>query len=107
MSVDPLSYWRVQPEPEWPRVVGQGAMPAGPAVQVSAPDGTPHVLPLRWGQLVRASSTCDPDRGVANLDADPHALVRTAVVEQLAQAGVLTAVDADGTADDGTDPEAV
>lgn len=109
MDILPLTYWRVAPEPEWPRIVGQGEMPAGPAVSVLAPDGTAHVLDLAWGQLVRASSTCDPDRHLANMDADPVALVRTAAVEQLAGVGTLTAVDAaDDPADDGaTSPEAV
>jgi hypothetical protein len=87
-----LSYWRVVPAPAWPRVVGQGAMPSGPVATVTAPDGSQHELTLTWGQLVRASSSCDPDRGVARLDAEPVALARCAVVRQLRNAGVVEPV---------------
>ena len=103
MNVKPLSYWRVREAPAWPAIRGQGAMPTGPTATIEGADGDPVTLRLSWGQLVRASSTCDPERQVANLDAEPVGLVRTNVVEELAEAGVLEPVETD---DDEPTPDA-
>lgn len=102
-DVQPLSYWRVREAPAWPKIEGQGAMPTGASVTLPGADGASHTLTFPWGTIVRASSTCDPDRQLANLDAEPVPLVRTAVVAELAASGTLVPVDADGDGEADTD----
>lgn len=89
MKIKALSYWRIVAAPDLASVVGQGAAPSGPAVTLPGADGAAHELRLTWGQVVRASATCDPDRDLATLDATPVPLVRLAVVRRLLADGLV------------------
>lgn len=100
MRVPALSYWRILATPDWPLAVGQGDMPAGPAVTLPGADGESHTLHFTWGQLLRASANCDPERGLATLTATPTALVRTGVVAHLHALGLAEPVAGDFTSAD-------
>ncbi len=77
MPITALQLYRVEP-PDFPEIHGQGEMPTG--VTIAHAGFEPVTIP--YGTVVKASNTCDGDRGIANLDADVP-LVRVAVLEGL------------------------
>ncbi|MCA0270235.1 MAG: hypothetical protein LCH53_13610 [Bacteroidetes bacterium] len=80
----PLATYRVQ-APTLPESIGQGEPPTALVIVV----GTRR-YELPYGTLVKASATCDPEGGVANLSASPP-LVRCAIIDEHAGAFVLVA----------------
>jgi hypothetical protein len=76
MDVQEMEYYRLQ-EPDWAKTVGQGDPPDCLTI---VRDETEYCIP--WGLEVRASTQCDPDHEVANLEHDPP-LVRVQVIEEL------------------------
>lgn len=72
-DVKEMTYWRLRP-PTPARTLGQGPGPPGLSLGIS---GRRYVIP--WGLVVRASATCDPEGGVANLDHSPP-LVRAEII---------------------------
>jgi len=76
MDVQEMEYYRLQ-EPEWADTHGQGDPPDCLTI---VRDGTEYCIP--WGLEVRASTQCDPENKVANLDHDPP-LVRVQVLESI------------------------
>jgi len=77
MDVQEMEYYRLI-EPEWADTHGQGDPPDCLTIVHNA---TEYCIP--WGTEVRASTNCDPENEVGNLDHDPP-LVRLAVIEELA-----------------------
>lgn len=80
----PLATYRVQ-APTLPESIGQGEPPTALVIVV----GTRR-YELPYGTLVKASATCDPEGGVANLSASPP-LVRTSIIDAHEGAFVLVA----------------
>lgn len=76
MDVEEMEYYRLR-EPDWAETQGQGDPPEALTI---VRDGTEYRIP--WGLEVRASSQCDPDGQVANLEHDPP-LVRCRIIEEL------------------------
>lgn len=77
-SIVPLKLYRVE-APVLPPSVGQGE-PAG-GVMFARDGFEPVTIP--YGTVVKASATCDGDRGIANMEAEGTPLVRVHVLEQL------------------------
>jgi hypothetical protein len=72
-------------EPDWSKVIGQDEPPEGLTITRTDAEGTEHVREIGpWGEVVKASATCDPDGKIANMDASPP-LVRTRVIEELSE----------------------
>lgn len=77
MDVQEMEYYRLK-EPDWATTVGQGDPPQALTI---VRDGTEYRIP--WGLELRASTQCDPENRVANLDHDPP-LVRVRIIKELA-----------------------
>lgn len=75
MTVEAMEYYRLL-EPTWAKTIGQGDPPT---CMVIVKDGRRYELP--YGAEFRASDTCDPENGVANLDSDPMKL-RCHIIEE-------------------------
>lgn len=76
-TVAPLSLYRVD-APALPPSIGQGEAATG--VTFTREGFAP--VTIEYGTVVKASNTCDGERALANLEADPP-LVRVDVLQQL------------------------
>lgn len=65
-------------EPKWAKTTGQGNPPKGLTVTVS--DASYF---FEWGKQLKVSTSCDPEHGIANLDASgDYPLIRKTFAEQ-------------------------
>jgi len=76
MDIQEMEYYRLK-EPDWAETHGQGDPPDALTI---VQDGAEYRIP--WGLEVRASTQCDPENKVANLDHDPP-LVRVRILEDI------------------------
>lgn len=69
MAVKAGNYYKLK-VPEWTQTVGQGEPPK--AMTVSIND---KIYSIPFGQLYKASATCDTENKIGNLDAKPYPLL--------------------------------